>query len=468
MFDIQLQSDCFPLMRQCFQDVIETGELGAFEATGVGALNGRLFMCRVGPILQNDQIESLILIFTDITERKQAEEMVLYSTKMESLGVLAGGVAHDFNNLLVAMLGQSSLALVKLEEESKARTHVEKVMKAAERAAHLTKQMLAYSGKSQFSKKIFNVNDLIQENIELFQAAISKNVRLRPSLHTNLPLIEADINQMQQVIMNLILNAAEAIEHTLGTVNIRTSIDQILGYEKEYWQWTGKPLAPGRYLCIEIRDNGKGMDANTLSKIFDPFFTTKFTGRGLGLAAVIGIIRGHRGGIKVFSTVNEGTTFRLLFPILPHSEIAVVAKDDKVVETAVFQLTNATILVIDDEETILETVSDMLFEIGYQVIIANSGESGLSSYQEKMNQIGIVLLDLSMPGLSGRETFNALRRLNPDVNIILSSGYSQQEVKERYFQNDDEFDYTQFLSKPYEPDTLVNLIHNSLTQDENR
>jgi two-component system cell cycle sensor histidine kinase/response regulator CckA len=250
----------------------------------------------------------------DITERKRTEEALRRAAKDESLSVLAGGVAHDFNNLLVAMLGHSSLALRKLPPESPARTSVEKVVQATERAADLTRQMLAYSGKGHFEVRLLDLNRLIGENLHLFTAGLPKSVRIVPLLEEGLPKVAADLGQIQQVVMNLMLNAAEAIGEKGGQVTVRTGVLTLSEDDGHYSHLTGVALKPGAYAFLEMEDDGPGMDALTLRRIFDPFFTTKFTGRGLGLAAVLGIVRGHRGGISVSSECGRGTTFKLLFP----------------------------------------------------------------------------------------------------------------------------------------------------------
>ncbi len=267
----------------------------------------------------------------DITERKRTEEALRRAVKDESLSVLAGGVAHDFNNLLVAMLGHSSLALAKLPPESPARTSVQKAVQATERAADLTRQMLAYSGKGHFEIRLLDLNRLIGENLHLFTAGLPKSVRIVPLLAPELPKVTADLGQIQQVVMNLMLNAAEAIGEKGGEVTIRTGVLTLSEDDGHYSRLTGVPLQPGAYAVVEVEDDGRGMDALTLPRIFDPFFTTKFTGRGLGLAAVLGIVRGHRGGIAVSSEPGRGTTFKLVFPVagpeLPHKPHDAAALD---------------------------------------------------------------------------------------------------------------------------------------------
>jgi PAS domain S-box-containing protein len=388
--------------------------------------------------------------YEDITERLRTEEALRQTQKMESLGVLAGGIAHDFNNLLVAMLGQTSLALSKLPPDSEARSHVEKAVKAASRAADLTRQLLAYSGGGQFEQRPVQINDLIQDNLHLFEVAISKTVQLRSSLAADLPLIDGDTGQLQQVIMNLIINASEAIGEQPGVVTVMTRPYMLTEDNAEWAQYTGLPLPVGDYVRVAVADTGGGMNADTLARIFDPFFTTKFTGRGLGLAAVLGIVRSHGGGLQVDSRPGQGTTFYLLFPVstAPPAAPAAEVYDREV------SMSGQLILVIDDEEPVRLAVTDILGDSGLAVITAADGESGVALYRERQAGIQLVLLDLSMPGQSGEETFQQLRALNPQARVILSSGYNQVEVARRFAGSK----YSGFIQKPYDDVTLVDAI----------
>ncbi len=463
IFDIQLHESCHTHMRDYFANMPNDELFGTFEAKGIDVNKDASFICRIGPILQGVKLVSFILILTDVSEQKKADELLRHTTKMESLGILAGGVAHDFNNLLVGIMGQSSIAQVKMETTHPARVHVDKAIKASERAAHLTKQMLAYSGKDVLRKRAFNLNALIEENIDLFQTAVSSEVKLKAKLDPNLPLIEGDVNQLQQVIMNLILNGAEAIEQTLGTVQIHTKLVKIDGNKSFYWKWTGRPLPPGQYVQLEVHDNGKGMDDDMISKIFDPFYTTKFTGRGLGLAAVIGIVRSHKGGIAVYSSVNTGTTFRIVLPVFDDPKQADMAIDEsgETVPTSgqvVSLQTNATILVIDDEKAVRETAADMLKNAGITTVFASDGQAGIDIYKQKTNQIDLILLDITMPGLNGNDIWYALRELNEDIPIILSSGYNEKEIVSQFANGKDSFKNTRFLAKPYRLSTLLKMI----------
>ncbi len=388
----------------------------------------------------------ILIIGRDITERKRTEEALRQMQKTESLGVLAGGVAHDFNNLLVAMLGQTSLAQAKLSNESPARPHIEKAVGAAERAADLTRQMLAYSGRGHFETRPINLNSLITENLHLFQASLPKNIHLRSELSDSLPLIMADAGQMQQVIMNLIINGAQSIEEESGQVMVTTGVMMLEEGDGRYTQYTGNKLIPGQYVTLEVSDNGRGMPADTLSKIFDPFFSTKETGHGLGLAAVLGVVRGHRGGLTVYSEVGEGTIFKLLFPV---SQDTAEPPTDSAI--ASHRHTKGLILIIDDEVPVREAVTDIMALEDIEVISASGGAEGVALYRERQVDIGLVLLDLSMPGMNGAETFRQLRRINPDVRVILSSGYNQIEATRRFTGKG----LAAFIQKPYTVSELI-------------
>jgi signal transduction histidine kinase len=432
------------------------GEESAVECMKLGAADYLLKdrLTRLGPAvaraLQEKQLRD---------EKRQAEAALRRAQKLESLGVLAGGIAHDFNNLLVAMLGQTSLALAKLPLESSARNHVEKAVKAAERAADLTRQMLAYSGRGQFEIRLVNLNALIRENLHLFEVAVPKNVQLRAQPAEALPLIEADAGQMQQVIMNLIINAAEAIGERPGVVTVITGARTLHEDDSQQWQYTSEPLPPGRYVTLEVRDNGSGMDAETLSRIFDPFFTTKFTGRGLGLAAVLGIVRGHHGGLRVDSEVGRGTTFRLAFPAASTEDGTLQARAEGEISASVLSpQPPALILVIDDEQPVREAVTDILEVEGLRVLTAPNGAAGVALYRAHQTDIRLVLLDLSMPGMSGEETLRALRQINPVARVIVSSGYSEAEALQHFTGQE----LTGFIQKPYDAAKLIGEIRRQL------
>ena len=396
----------------------------------------------------------------NITDRKLAEEekraleaQVLHAQKLESLGVLAGGIAHDFNNLLVGVIGNADLALTEMPAEAPARPFIQDVVTAAERAAQLTKQMLAYSGKGRFVVKPLDLSKLVHEMAHLLKVSISKKVALRYELADSLYPVEADAVQLQQVVMNLVTNAAEAVGDRNGVVSIRTGVMEV---DRNYLSETylNEGPAEGCYNYVEVADTGCGMDEATKRQIFDPFFTTKFTGRGLGLAAVMGIVKGHKGAIKVDSTAGEGSTFRVLFT---RSEEALEAPQAKVPDVATWQ-GGGWILVIDDEESVSSFAKRLFERHGFSVVTANDGREALQVFKRRSNEITGVLLDLTMPGMDGEETFRELRRVRPDVKVILTSGYNEQEVTGRFAGKG----LAGFAAKPFRPGKLIEVVRRVL------
>ena len=390
-------------------------------------------------------LPAVLAVSIDVTERRAAEETLRRAAKEESLSVLAGGVAHDFNNLLAAILGHAALALKHLPEGSTARGHVEKAANAVERAADLTRQMLAYSGRGHFVVRPTDLNALVRENLPLLEVALPKGIRLEARLDPSLPAVDADLGQLQQVLMNLIINAAEAIGERSGAVTVTTRVREVTAADAPLWRASGQPLAPGVYVALEVADDGPGMDPATVDRIFEPFFTTKFTGRGLGLAAVLGVVRGHRGALSVESAPGRGTVFRLLFApsrlrAVPEASALPVRGRD-----------GATVLVIDDEPVVRHMVGEVLAQEGFSVLDAEDGAGGIELFRENRERIDVVLLDLSMPGLSGEETFKRLLELDPGVRVILSSGYDQHEAMLRFTAGGP----AGFIQKPYRPQQLL-------------
>jgi two-component system, cell cycle sensor histidine kinase and response regulator CckA len=396
--------------------------------------------------------------FTDsvwmITLRKRAEDdrfklekQLLHAQKLESLGVLAGGIAHDFNNILVAILGNADLAIMKLPPESPVMENLRSIEGSVARAADLAKQMLAYSGKGKFIVEAIDLDTLLEEMLHMLQVSISKKAVLRFNPCRNLPTVEADATQLRQVIMNLVINASEAIGDRSGVIAIHTGyMDCDRLYLEEVWMDCS--ITEGTYVYLEVSDTGCGMDGETLSKIFDPFFTTKFTGRGLGMAAVMGIVRGHKGSIKVYSEVGKGTTFKLLFP----ASGRVVERSD-IEEVGGVWRGHGKVLLVDDEETVRATGSKMLRELGYEVLTAEDGREAIETFKANSG-ISFVLLDLTMPHLDGEQCFRELRRLDPQVKVIMSSGYNEHDVTSRFLGKG----LGGFIQKPYKFSDLKRVV----------
>jgi PAS domain S-box-containing protein len=399
-------------------------------------------------------------IAEDITDRKAHEEerrllqaKMQHAQKLESLGVMAGGIAHDFNNLLMAVLGNADLALHNLAPDAPCRDYVEKIGKAAQRGAELTGQMLAYSGKGRFVVQAIQLSSLVDEMGNLLETVISKKTGLLFDLAPDLPPIEADASQIQQIIMNLITNASEALEETGGTVRVSTGIiDARRGYLTE--SFLGDELGEGRYVYLEVSDTGCGMTPETRRRIFDPFFTTKFTGRGLGLAAVLGIVKGHGGAIKVHSELSRGSSFKVLFPASTAVLQPVQAKPEAIRSNR----EGLTILLVDDDPGVLEVTSKILEHAGFRVLTAADGLQGLETFRQHGDEVALVLLDMTMPGMDGEEAFREMRRLRPEVQIILSSGYSELDATSRFAGKG----LAGFIQKPYRSAKLLDRIYAAL------
>ena len=386
---------------------------------------------------------------TDIDDRKRAEEKIVrQAAKLESLGVLAGGIAHDFNNLLVGIMGSASLLEDHVAGNAAALEFVTNLQLSSERAAKLTKQMLAYSGRGRFFVEPLDLSEQVRQIVALIEASIPKNVDVRLTLAERLPTIEADASQIQQIVMNLAINAAEAIGPEGGRVAVSTSIESVNeGTVADFG--VGATLMPGPYVKLTVADNGSGMDAETQSKIFDPLFTTKFTGRGLGLAAVAGIVRGHRGAIKVESAPGKGACFQVWFPAAPLPSAAPAPP---------LEFPGAgKVLVVDDEEIVRRIARTALERAGYTVLLAADGREAVEVFRREAGEIRLVSLDMTMPGRSGEETFRQLREIRRDVPVLVSSGYTEVEVLERFGDSIDGY-----LHKPYGITDLARAVHAAL------
>ncbi len=388
----------------------------------------------------------------DITDRKRVEQerldlerRLLHTQKLESLGVLAGGIAHDFNNLLMAILGNLDLALSELSPMAPARTSIEQSLTAARRAADLTRQMLAYSGKASFDVRAMDLNELVEENVHLFRACVSKLVTFSFLKGRDLPAIVADAGQVQQVIMNLITNASEAIGEQPGVITLATGSRPCTAGELRRSRLDDVP-SPGQFVYLEVSDTGCGMDADTQQRLFDPFFTTKFMGRGLGMSAILGIVRGHRGAIIVDSTPGTGTTVRVLFPAVARPAAPVRAAGAASGPARPAAGPGGTILVVDDEDMVRSVCRRMLEQHGWTVVEAPDGPTAITLYRERAAEIVCVVLDLSMPQMDGRSVLRELRAIRPDVKAILSSGYSQSRDGEPDPAN---AGFAGFIQKPY-------------------
>jgi PAS domain S-box-containing protein len=415
------------------------------------------FECRLTPVRdERGEIAGIIGVAIDVSERVRAEEThlalersLLETQKLESLGVLAGGIAHDFNNLLTGVVGHTSLARLDLPPTSPAQARLEQIEVATRRAADLTAQLLAYAGRGRFVTERLDLNRVVEEMGDLLRVSITKGATLRYDLGRRLPMVDADPTQIRQVVMNLVINAAEAIGSGTGTVTVATrTVD--LSSAGHAATSAAPDLPVGRYVAVEVTDTGCGMDAVTLSRIFEPFFTTKFAGRGLGLAAAQGIIRAHGGALRVKSDPGRGTAFTVLLPRAAERAEPALLPPAPPVGGGI----GATVLVIDDEEDVRAVTAHMLERLGCTAVLAGTGHEGLSIFRGRTAEIDTVLLDMTMPDASGRDVFRALREVRPDARVVLMSGYSESETTEGLA----EAGLVGFLHKPFRLTDLARLI----------
>lgn len=399
----------------------------------------------------------------DITERKQAEEQrqglerrMQETQKLESLGVLAGGIAHDFNNLLVSVLANAELALRSLSGQADGADAAERVTdirNAALHAAELTNQMLAYSGRAHFDVRPISLTALVLDMTHLLGSSLSKKAHVVYDLEPELPAVQADIAQLRQVIMNLITNASDALGDRAGVIAVRTGAEKVRATLADLYGPT--PLAPACYAFLEVTDDGCGMSDETRARLFEPFFTTKFTGRGLGLSAVQGIVRGHGGGIVLRTVLGKGTTIKVLIPCT-----------DKPARRALPQRGEPTsswsgaglVLMVDDDPRVRGVTELLLRDLGFDVLSAASGRDAIAEFERHADEIRVVLLDVTMPDLSGDQVLEELRRRRADLKVLLCSGYSEEEMKGRFSSQD----MANFLQKPYTRQALQTRLESLL------
>ena len=384
-------------------------------------------------------------------EHHRVEAQLQRSQRLESLGLLAGGIAHDFNNLLVGVLGNASLALAEMGDAAPGRESVAQIELTAQRAAELVRQLLAYSGKGRFVVEPLDLSEAVREMASLLEVTTSKKAALRLDLGDGLPAVMADVAQVRQLVMNFITNASDAIGDEVGTITVATCL---VDADEEYLSGSDVlgGAAPGRFVALEVSDTGSGMDAVTKRRIFDPFFSTKETGHGLGLAAALGIVRGHGGAIRVYSEPGRGTSIKVLLPACDAVAGAVsrvhrsLAIDDA--------LHGAVILVADDEEVVRELVRRTLERAGFEVLLAQDGAEAVEVFQSHAHRIDLVLLDMAMPKLGGEEVHREIQRQRPGTKVILSSGYNEQDATSQLVGRP----YAAFLQKPYTSAQLVQAI----------
>ena len=391
--------------------------------------------------------DRLLSMMVDITERKRSEEerarleaQMLNVQKLESLGVLAGSIAHDVNNFLMAIMGWTDLSLADVEPGTSLQRNIQRIAGVTHRAAELCRQLLAYSGRGRFVIAPVNLHDLIAEMTHMLHVSISKKAMLKVECANDLPIVSADATQLRQVMMNLVTNASDALGENTGTITISTGVRHL---DQDYLQTALKSgeVREGRYIYIEVADTGCGFSQETQNRLFDPFFTTKVAGRGLGLAAVLGIVRGHRGAITVESTVGVGSVFRVFLPAFGADVTAVKAKPG----TAAWHGTGV-VLLVDDEDSVREVARAMLERLGFSVIPVSNGRDAIERFRERSAEVSCAVVDLTMPQMDGAETFRALRAIRDSLPVIIYSGYSESDVSARFGEEAN----LRFVQKPFD------------------
>lgn len=421
---------------------------------------------RAAPLYDKDKnIIGAVEIVRDITERKKMEEerlalerRIVESEKNKSIEILSAGVAHDFNNILMAILGYADLIQVSMNNEETVKKSINEIKKAVLRGSELSQQMLRFAGKTKILFENIKINNIVNDIIDLLKVSISRKINLIFSSGSNEIMVKGDPTQLRQIVLNLVLNAAEAIGDKSGTINI--DID-CMYLEKTFInsKLSGFELEEGKYIKLTIEDTGCGMDEYTLKHLFEPFFTTKFTGRGLGMAEVLGIIKAHKGAIMVSSSPNKGSVFDIYLPAVS-SETTLESLDYN--DRKMLNRFSGTAMIADDEEAIRISVSSMLKRLGFEVFISSNGEDALRMYRNLYNKPDIIFLDILMPEMDGVELLNEIRKINPSQKIIFISGYTGNKINlaglnERI---------TSFLRKPFDIYMLSETISLLLKDEE--
>jgi len=411
---------------------------------------------RVVPIEWEEE-PAYLASLRDITERRKAEEERRrheierqYSQKIESLGVLAGGIAHDFNNLLMTVVARSGLALRSLPQDSPAREHLAFIEKAGLRGGELANQMLTFAGQTTLNFQVVQLSKLIEDMAGFLRATMSKRHTFEYDLASSLPPIRADQTQLRQIIINIVTNASEANGEQDGVITIRTSEWNPGTQNFQSWYVLGD-LPASQGVVLTIQDTGCGMTSEMIPKIFDPFYSTKFPGRGLGLAALLGLAQAHAAAIAVRSQPDVGTEFSLLFPATTPSPRRKPTAAFSI-PTQHFSLRKkSTVLVVDDEEDVRVACAMIFEEMGLKTLVASDGQIGIQVFHQHQCDIMVVLLDLTMPNMDGQQFLEHMQGLNATIPVILSSGYSEEEAMKRFHNPS----MAAFIQKPYQVETLI-------------
>jgi PAS domain S-box-containing protein len=434
-----------------FESLRKSGVCPPFEKEYIRKDGSRVPILVGAAALDRAPGSSRVCFVVDLTERKSLEQQLREAQKVESIGSLAAGIAHDFNNLLTGIIGNASLMLDIVPEP--AREMAEEIVASGERAADLTRQLLAYSGKGRFIVQPVHLSSLVRTSAELLKASLPAKIELKFDLETELPEVQADSAQIEQLVLNLVVNASEAIGDRNGLITVRTGTERIgSGGLPNYV--SGVTPRQGRYVFLEVSDTGSGIDEAIRTRIFDPFFSTKFLGRGLGLSAASGIVRSHHGTITLETAPGAGSSFKIFFPVAARSAAVFVGSTPSGRKLRGTE----TILAVDDEPVILHMVKATLESYGYSILTAPDGAAALTLFQQHEPRIALVLLDMKMPGMSGDEVFSALRQIRRDLRIVITTGYKDSEVLPTFGMEQP----TGFIQKPYKPADLAEAVRQAL------
>ena len=398
-------------------------------------------------------IVGAVIIFRDITEQYQMQEQLLQSEKMQVVGQLAGGVAHDFNNMLGGIMGAAELLSEALSKDEFTERMLEIIIQSSERAADLTSKLLAFSRKEKLVAQEMDLHEIIKDATSLLNHSVDKRINLFSELKAQSSLVLGDASQMQNAIINLGLNARDAIDGE-GCIHIQT---ENVNLEPAYCEASPFTLEPGEYIQLSVEDSGRGMSTEVLNRIFEPFFTTKEQGKGtgLGLAAVYGTIKSHHGAVTAYSEPGKGTVFHLYLPITGEKTAKrALPKEEEFTGSG-------CVLVIDDEEVIRLTARHMLENAGFEVMVARDGEEGLQTYREHHDKISLVILDIVMPRMNGEDCFHKIREINPEAKVIMASGFTQQTLIEPLLRKG----LAGFIKKPYHHNELARTIRTALQKN---
>jgi PAS domain S-box-containing protein len=417
--------------------------------------------CSITSMQAGPNVIGAVLVFKDITKQRRAEEerrsleaQIQQGQKLESLGLLAGGIAHDLNNMLAGIQGNACLALSEVSDERSVQDRLQRIVGVCERASKVIRQILAYAGHVTCDASPLSLNELVEDMKEFMRAAVPKTISLDTKLEPELPTVQADSGQLQQMLASLLVNAVEAIGEATGRITLSTDRAQLSEADIKR-EFPAQNLSPGQYACLHVQDTGRGMSAETVQRVFEPFFSQKGVGRGLGLAAMHGVVRAHRGGIRVESELGKGTRFTVVFPALEDAVATEGAQQPQARLAA-----GSTVLVIDDEYEVRDVIKDMLAGRGLQVLTAADGTRGIEVFKQHAEAIDVVLLDMAMPGRSGEEVLQEILTVRPDAKVIVSSGFIEESFPTRFAGAKP----AAFLHKPFTTDALMESINGVLEE----